>query len=1578
MACTYKYKGRTFDSELELDDFLLEKAPFEPTLGDLVFQMTAPQLKVAEKLDRIAKESKDVKKRMDDVIAAGKVVYDADGNMSVEDPPYIGVNKFLSGLTVNGELLFPEFREDEYWKRRYNDWKSGSYTDAELEEFGFDKNNPPKVTNEKLQNQMRDQMKNKWSIQAKTGSAIHSALQICFQKTKDTYNFEMDDKDLTALIKKNADRKYKKYLNDKAIQDAIEYARKLHKDLTEKFNGECEYYPEFVITQDTNTVDNPVKLMGIIDLLIIDKQGRPHILDYKTSIHDYVNYSAAKKLAYSYQLATYQRMLQKSGINTYSGELFVAPIKIENFRKEGDSYVYDGVSTGLSFESIINTSINSDKMWDNIDEFMPAPFTFDITTEDAMKTTANYMSKWFVEYSPNKKITRDQLIRELKEHDLLKPNDNGEYTYRRFGKEAPIVSRDEVDFIDKVLKYRQAQPSRRLDYTGRIKNVLKGAISNGIKSVDFPTPIQIREGSSSTWLQEILNLYCTDSWRVQDNSLLENFGIITLVSESTKQIDFIRVSTSNLLADYVFNDKKKTFRKGTSLVGAYEEDVVQMAKSGSLMLEARQGNVELMETLLLINQMRNLGNCVVGRITAINPLDARGVEASNEELLYCWRELNKHDAVPMDNLMNGNIKFATKYELARNRFNRIMREGDEKEFKGDFRFFGKFKSCRNILDANIDADSEDRLKALNKLLNDLSSFDKKLNKVYKTEADIQRNNVILYNDILMAIAQEKGVNFRQQLKDHDAYFESLNVFKKGMSGTYLDNPGNMNSETLNLVTKLVTEAYQNVRDEMQQEKLTIQKLVRDLKKEKGITKINENTVGNQASLYKNMFREYKKGGDFLFKNIKELHGAEKAFLEHVLWKINKNRLNKSDEELIEMRDNDNIEYYRVPLARGGDDSIASVNGLMALWRAKLKYLIPKNAIKRAREKVEGVFNADEDIDQQQKSELMFKMTNAFDKGEDTTKRLEKLATGIENFEHNVETLVYKHMFAYSTKNNMDGVFPMIKAAMVHICTQGAIQNNLFSNDIKYFQNYIRNKIFNQSIVSEKLQNVSQVLSTLRLAASKLTLGFAPVQFLYQSLQGLWTDISLFIRKPDGKDSFTFNHFKKALKTVYADAVHFSETPTLCSSLNELYALNDMDMNTYVERISHAKKGIWNFTNFLFKFASRPDYYNRMSIFLAQMMGDGCFEAHSVNQKGELVYDWTKDKRFDVFAKGLKNNPKYKEQEARYYTIAKQFVVEHAKNKDGSSFKLDMIKPMPLPRAYTNKEAESLKSLSDNIYGYYSHEKKSLIHSTFLGAMWLHFKTYWSGKKNQYLQQGGVRLRGSWEHYEENGQKYYYQVDQYGNTLFNEPPLTETEMKSKGMPLASPVVQWKGQWQEGIFITLADFCHIASQEGFSGLLKGNIRKAVDAKWNNPDENLRLAYRSNIKQAGYDFGMLVIGGCILSSLLGDWLDELKDPKNKDVATGLGVAMANIAVMSVRNSFLDFNTFDSIGGVAYQWTPYSFEWGGRTMKNVWNVAMGDTDFWDGVVNTSSALKQVKPFTDAIKPDMFRTKREGGTFGE
>jgi hypothetical protein len=54
------------------------------------------------------------------------------------------------------------------------------------------------------------------------------------------------------------------------------------------------------------------------------------------------------------------------------------------------------------------------------------------------------------------------------------------------------------------------------------------------------------------------------------------------------------------------------------------------------------------------------------------------------------------------------------------------------------------------------------------------------------------------------------------------------------------------------------------------------------------------------------------------------------------------------------------------------------------------------------------------------------------------------------------------------------------------------------------------------------------------------------------------------------------------------------------------------------------------------------------------------------------------------------------------------------------------------------------------------------------------KTYWSGKKNQYLQPGGVRIQGKWEQAidPETKKPLYYQTDEKGIIDYTA-PLTTT-------------------------------------------------------------------------------------------------------------------------------------------------------------------------------------------------------------
>lgn len=1593
MACRYFYKGREFESELVLDDFLIEKLPFEPTLGDMVFSNTQEQNQIATQIDQIEKTSAQVREEAKKIRRQTKE-FDENGEPLIKKPPYIGVNRFIGEYrTSTGKQIIREFRDEEYWIRRFADWKEGDYTPDEKTLFGITTEKGPKISDPEQHKKMRKEMENKWKNQAKAGDAIHNVLQLFFTRGENNeYLFTMLDEDFKQYCLDHLDADNAPYITEPVIEKTIQYARKLHNKIKSEFGENCIFYPEFTIVQKTNTI-NPDTLLGMIDLLIVAPNGGIHILDYKTSLHSYDEFSSDKRLGYKYQQAVYQRMLEKYGFNMIGGSIMIAPIQILGFHKDSnDKWVYDDITN----ESDVYYHIENmeDKIWSNIDDFMLAPFHVTVTTDQAISTVSDMMSKWFPDYSDGRLDNEQATLDWLKKKDLLKRNNKGQFEFKKYSNDgSSIIADTETDFVKKVTDYFKKEAPKRTRKAQELRVKIKAAIDKGIDQVEFPTPFN-KEGNL-TWLKDTISPYCNGNWIIDESAqeLLDNFGIIMLRTREDKnvppQIDFIRVSTRDLSRNYrPLTNENNPFKNRKSLVGALEPDIQALSKQNNLMMEAAIGNVELMETMLVINQMVGLKGRTIGNIQVVNPNFGNGLQASNEELFYCFQELNKHKAVPNNKFSSGEIKLATKYELVQQKVAHILASGSPKEGTNNY-IAKKIQNATAELDSAIQGPNvtESKIQALQKCLDMLtgkklgedqrSMWQKELDKVYKDQHQLKKAHIDLYNTILMAIGDLKGVNYRQQLSDHYQWFSDImKVHQEGFTGNYSDNPGNLKSETLNLVTKLVTEAYQNTREEIQRKNVKLRQLVQKVKDEASLGVISENTIGNQVNLYKNMYE--KRDGDLVFVNPDTLYGAQKEFLEFMLDEINKDRFPQySAAQRKAMKDTGNPDYYRVPLCVGGSDTTASTRGLLSMFRSKLEYFIPHKAWELAKKKMEGIFDK-ESSDRQHKSELLYKMTNMFDVGNDVERRIEKIAEMESKnipLELNFETLLLKHMFAYSVQRNMDEVFPLIKSSMIHIQAQGAQQNTVFNNDTKYLEEYIRNKIFNETIVEKENEGWVRKANIIKQAASMFTLAMAPVQMFYQPLQGLWNDISLMIRKPDGKDSFTFKHFMAAIKLVFGDLTHFSDKPTLCSALNELYGINDMDMNTYVDRISTAKKGVWNMSNFLFKFASRPDFYNRMTIFTSQMMGDGCLEAHRIDSNGNLVYDWTKDKRFSEFAKNPKGTSEIiNKQRSLYYTIAQQFVNEHVRNADGTLFELNINNPNPLPRAYTNKEAESMKSLGDNIYGYYSHEKKSLIMSTAIGSLWLQFRTYWSGKKNQYLAHGGVKLQGDWKHYEENGEKYYYQTNENGVVLYNEKPLSESEMKQKGLPLVAPVMQWKGQWQEGIILTLSDM--------ISNMWN---KKSIKAGWNSKfgedvDPYLRKVYKCNMQQLAYDFIMFAVIGSILGALLGDWLDNLKDStkKNRDFTVGLGVAAANVAVMSVKNSFLDFNFFSSIADPFGQWTPFSIDWGTRMFKNWWNVAMGDEDFWDGVVKSSGGLKQIKPALDAIKPDMFRTEREGGTFNK
>lgn len=185
-------------------------------------------------------------------------------------------------------------------------------------------------------------------------------------------------------------------------------------------------------------------------------------------------------------------------------------------------------------------------------------------------------------------------------------------------------------------------------------------------------------------------------------------------------------------------------------------------------------------------------------------------------------------------------------------------------------------------------------------------------------------------------------------------------------------------------------------------------------------------------------------------------------------------------------------------------------------------------------------------------------------------------------------------------------------------------------------------------------------------------------------------------------------------------------------------------------------------------------------------------------------------------------------------------------------------------------------------------------------------------------------------------------------LANEPPTTT----DTGLPF----MQWEGDWKEGILLTYINF--------LSNCVNNGIDSAWEELWYNEDPSLRATYRSNFVQLIYDFSTFALVGTGICASLGNWRDDLEENSEKDsIIDGFKLAMADIAVKSARNSFLDFNFIDSIGDPTISWSPFALTYLQSQFENIWDSTIGDTSIIMGMSKTTALTRQFTPVFKAIK---------------
>ena len=1674
MNCKYYYGTRQFNSELELDDFLLMKGPeLLDKYGDTVFQeLTGSQMQWLDPLKKIDQQSR---KKSDNTERRYNTI-----SRSIEEtsPGRVAVTKFLSGLRTEGDnkLLFPEFIEENYFNKRIESWRSDKekrFSEKELADFSeepeFQNGKVPEVMTQELIDRLINIEKEKWQHEAKVGTAIHNLCEMFFRRQRFSDNDfsiigDKSDAEVLAHFEKYAHKETKSLLSHEQMEKILYYCRELRKTIESTFssknpsaNDRFLYFPELsikagAVNPETNEVTN---LSGIIDLLVVPPEGGPFIVDYKVSPADYYNevkrgtptedigpdeYNSAKKRAFTYQLATYSRMLRANDAALRGMQICVAPIQLLGYKKQGGIWNFENIRTDIALLDNLSDQVQlMTKVEDRLDQIFADIGLAQIDDQDILKNIKEVIMGWFPKYKSKEMFWSFKEVQELIEDPNHKYEENQEIDdqEKRFSFKYESGEREyaksKAELITKIQAKTEKFSKRVSYYTGNFMNAVEHqneptrAYSNRLESSD----------GDASWYSKVIRKYIKDGqYEVLDHTkgvpqVFKELGIVLLKNVWSKNIEVIKFTNEKIDGKV---DRRNVNKLITQALGV--SDIVD--KQGkNFLLDAVHGNVALLETLLALNFVNNdvFNDAKIHSIKVVNPFFNSGLTATNKQILYGLQTLNKYkkiDNTLINNKLNyqghkGTIVFCTEAEKAidslitgfkiieKNREGRNLKDAQtivNKCLDPLMRvFLEKKDEALDLAGGSQTSVAKSKSETLYDAIIEMEDLIQGIQEktLQNLEFDVSDDVIqVQYQSLLRAYAEELGYDFKQQVQAYDNYKDSLNIFLQGHSGLRTDNPGTTASDNLNKITEFIDDCYKRVTDFMQKPHAKTQNLIKKLKKENRISYLGDSTFQNSIRIYDKMtnYKTRKAGEDWLFVNPWDesvnLTSTERELLKEFMYGINKNRFLLRGEtdaafkaRMLQKMAEGDVQWLRVPLSYKGTQGKLETQGLFAAAKDYFESWKPTVVRSRLKKEMAHLLTPEG----KQLKDDIYAMRTRFDRGEDPVERA-KMLEEIELYDHDLQSIFLKHMFGYKLKEESLKAFTLIKAAHADIILQEFTQNKARTAEKDYLLGNVKIMAGRNLMEGDELIIYEYAKKIMR-AMSVAALGFNPKQ-IYQLLEGIYKDIGIVWRNEDGRYGFTLQEMLASFVNTYKEMTQFGYTPTKLERLNELYRINDMDINVYAEHLQNSHNVFRNFSSFIFRFASRPDFYNRMTIFQSYMRHDGTFDAYEMNKDGELIYNFNKDQRFTALSQGLVNDPKYREQEALYRAMAHQFEIEGAAYSDGTLFKLEIPvngKYKPLPQAYTNKQARSYKALADKMYGYYSHEKKALMQSSLIGALFWQMNTYWSGKKNQWFAISSVKDRGHFVHYSEvaldaNNQPiiedgkekriyYYFQVDKNGVIKFNEPPVTRDQLENPDILV--PVYRWEGNFSEGIAVTMASMLYDAVALGLStrdSLIQfkgGNYEQLFDENgnptrnpvrimeavreqyWNNPNENLRTAYRQNIKQFAYDMSILLFVGGLLGSQIHQFTkDYVNDHKDDHT---IQQAMMNSALALSEAIFesatLDFDPTESIGGRGVNWTPFAISSMTRLWKNWSRALSGDQSLMDALIKSFSLTRYtVRPY--------------------
>lgn len=1283
-------------------------------------------------------------------------------------------------------------------------------------------------------------------------------------------------------------------------------------------------------------------IVGHIDYMCIKDDGTLDIYNLAVSTESESDWASVKKEKYKYKLALLKRILEYNGIKAKDIRVNLIPIKIkynETFDNIEDIQAFSAKSYDMSdskytmqpYDNVVSNFIESniDIVDVNDEDLVTANIqlskifpnhSIEITTQGIKESAKGWVkSNWKVIAKPSEG-KRGWDITFPGDEDSIHIDDT------RIGEKnqelIDIVSTREQELFD-------ATPSRKATY--RVVADIKQAYKQKL-------PAFYCSLKNSSFIQNQLNKYFeyseTDEdgkpvykWELINNDSLTNSNILLFRHKLTNQVDVVSITPFDV-------STKVNYKGRENLLGSYLTDV----NSKGFTTQSNYGNIEAIRTMTVLNQILpklpfepKLGTLKVVGISSYH--NKKGCEIDMQNILPVFKTVV--DVVNENNntlnMVNNFSKLGTKVIDPAYLLIQTWREAiDEHSDVSDLKELESIIVDQHKADGTTIAGLE-TTNTIEGKIQKLEAIIDKIQKLNRLPRDPKRIQQVLYS---------ADPQLSTLAKIYTATIHALNLYNGDISleneafsslNEYLSKPQSIANSNVRTITRMFQQSVNTIANKMLQEYSPMKKAMEEFFKAKGYNALRNSVIGDEARIFNNLYElDNTNNKTMRFKNPYDsnsnLDNAERKLLKTVLFEINKIRYemrgqtfefaNSEDSKIKDVITKTN--WLDVPLEKASTATrrLKSKSSFIESMKNLYKRVAhPKEAF----EEFSNELFSEQDKEEVSSAIRDLQVYNPFTRSEDVNRRANWInEKGVDFFETNIENILIDFMEKHIQSNEYKKMLTRTSGVLLDLYIKGETEDDSknIEHTVKAIDDFLTTAVYNQSIMEPTSKLIDSYLSPVRTLISRLYIAGNVVGSIRDTVQGFYENIARSI-----------NHYQTNIntkdvlygyKSVVLEGPQNIMTISKLNQLNLKYRLSNMDIAKISEGQKTCRGGILNWENWAYSTLYGPDYLNRLVLFSAQMHHDGVDDAYLIKDK-KLVYDWTKDKRFSLYAKEDKSNIKeYNKQRSLYLSTLRMFNQEQG---------LSLVEGDALPDAYTNTQITAFKNMADSIYGAYNQSTKSKYENIAIGRNFALFSTWMNGMVDNYLKK--TQLSNSSYHTEietRDGKELYWNK------------LGEAVTLEEGGDKQCPVVKYVPDVVQGIIYTIQNTFNELYYNGTEGVIK-NI-------WNNPLQ------RANLKKLLSDLLMAMLVAGLMGSVFSTEYTSYK--KNADPNALFTNAAAELIFKGMKGA--SSSVAGPMGAIDYitnQTNPAALRTSFKIYEDMWKLFSGSKSLAETIVGAQATLR-------------------------